>query len=275
MNPLTHTQPLNMARLPALKRIQCRHCRTDCLQQETLCWQCGARLHPLSIEVDGITFDDFTGNLSPTAPRAKEKTSHSNLVSVARQKRPPMTATKRGGTTLVMQAPSPVMRLSFCKTCGQQNDEEAHECRKCHTPLEIVPVGSVKEIQPLPRAWGFDLLGLAWLLLGFLAVYGNQFLIKSNGHLAGATWTDYLWSGIVVCAPGLFIFMRHYFCKALFGVMSLVSQLVWSVIGVLWMSGHLYVSENGQVGLMWLAMLSGLVMVSHYTVCQNDAFDRE
>lgn len=166
-----------------------------------------------------------------------------------------------------------VLRLTFCKNCGHQNDEEAVECRKCKKPLEVVAASSVKEIEAPPRTWGFDILGLAWIVLGFSAVYCGQFLLKTDVSRMGYTWADYFWTGLVVCVPGIFIFMRHYFCKLLFWVMTFGSVLVWSVIGVIWILGHLRVSENDQVALIWLAMLSGLSLISWLTVRLNDEFD--
>jgi hypothetical protein len=195
----------------------------------------------------------------------------SNLTSGATSDR--NLAAQIGGAKIEANPDEKVLRLTFCKNCGHQNDEEAIECRKCKKPLEVVAAGSVKEIAALPRAWGFDILGLAWIILGFSAVYCGQFLLKTDVNRMGYTWADYFWTGLVVCVPGIFIFMRHYFCKLLFWVMTFGSILVWSVIGVVWILGHFYVSDNDQVALIWLAMLSVLSLISWFTVRQNDAFD--
>ncbi|HET7854466.1 MAG TPA: hypothetical protein VFM04_08415, partial [Candidatus Methylomirabilis sp.] len=74
-------------------------------------------------------------------------------------------------------------------------------------------------------------------------------------------------------APGILIFMRHVFCKVLFWVMTLGSILVWAVIGFIWYFVGIYISDNTQVGLIWLAVLSGLSFVSWLTVRLNDEFD--
>ncbi len=55
--------------------------------------------------------------------------------------------------------------------------------------------------------------------------------------------------------------------------MTLLSLLAWSVIFIVWVTGHLFVTDNGQVGLIWLACLSGLSAISYFTVRTNDAFD--
>lgn len=182
-------------------------------------------------------------------------------------------AAQIGGSQIEAVPTEKVLRLTFCKNCGHQNDEEAVECRKCKKPLEVVAAGTVKEIEKPPRTWGFDILGLAWIVLGFSAVYCGQFLLKTDVNRTGYTWADYFWTGMVVCVPGIFIFMRHYFCKLLFWVMTFGSVLVWSVIGVVWILGHLRVSDNDQVALIWLAMLSGLSLISWITVRLNDEFD--
>jgi uncharacterized OB-fold protein len=184
-----------------------------------------------------------------------------------------MVAAQIGGEQIEVNPSEQVLRLTFCKNCGHQNDEEAVECRKCKTPLEVVSASSIKEIEAPPRAWGFDLLGLAWIVLGFSAVYCGQFLLKTDVSRMGYTWADYFWTGLVVCVPGIFIFMRHYFSKILFWVMTFGSVLVWSVIGIIWILGHLRVSDNDQVALIWLALLSTLSLISWITVRQNDDFD--
>lgn len=166
-----------------------------------------------------------------------------------------------------------VMVLTFCKACGFQNAEGARECAKCGKPLEVVSASAAPVMEALPRAWGFDLLGVAWIALGFAAVYCGQFLVKTDPNHPGVTWADYFWTGVVVCAPGILIFMRHVFCKVLFWAMTLGSIMVWSVIGFIWLFVGLRVSDNGQIGLVWLALLSGLSVVSYATVRMNDAFD--
>jgi ribosomal protein L40E len=293
-------------------RVECPKCGTPCIEQEVTCWQCGAPLRlPPPVEqpskpqvgngapslADGlIRFDEERPEPSEeTAPSgsrmAMTLTGEMAEVGGARSECPtpaesvrqvspasdradkPKLAATVGDTQIVAEPMQAVMRLTFCKACGQQNDEGAVECRKCRTPLEVVAAGSVKEIEPLPRAWGFDLLAAAWIILGFAAVYSGWFLVKTDPKHPGTTWADYFWTGIVVCAPGVLIIIRHYFCKLLFWVMTLASALVWAVIGFIWYFVGLHVSENGQIGLDWLALLSVLSAVSYYTVRQNDAFD--
>jgi hypothetical protein len=59
----------------------------------------------------------------------------------------------------------------------------------------------------------------------------------------------------------------------LFWVMTLGSIMVWSVIFVVWMTGHLQVSDKGEVGLTWTFALSCLSAISFFLVRTNDAFD--
>jgi len=167
---------------------------------------------------------------------------------------------------------APVFRLTYCKTCGIQNEEGAEKCRKCGQPLPIL-TGPPPELTPLRRCWGFVLLGVAWIALGFAAVYCGRFLIKADPEHPGVTWADYFWTGVVVCAPGVLVFVRHYFCRMLFWLMTFGSILVWSVIGFLWLYVGLRISDNGKVGLWWLAALSGLSLISYLTVRLNDEFD--
>jgi hypothetical protein len=178
-----------------------------------------------------------------------------------------------GATQLAAEPGPELMILTFCKHCGLQNQEGIRECARCKNMLEIVEVGSVKDVEPLPRSWGFDVLGAVWIILGLAAVYCGQFIVKANNQSHSVTWSDYFWTGVVVCAPGIFIFMRHYFCKTLFWVMTLASMLVWAVIFVIWITGHLFVTENAQVGLSWLLALSLLSAFSFFTVRVNDEFD--
>ena len=178
-----------------------------------------------------------------------------------------------GKTQILIDPGEEVMILSFCKHCGHQNPEGLKECEKCKTTLDIVAVHSYKEMEALPRSWGFDILGVIWIILGGYAVYAGQFLIKADANVKGIAIADYLWTGFVVCAPGILIFLRHYFCKLLFWILTLGSALVWSVIGFIWILGKLAVSDNNQVTLIWLAVFSGLCLASWYTVRSNDAFD--
>jgi hypothetical protein len=179
-----------------------------------------------------------------------------------------------GGESIEGGPTQHLIRLTWCKNCGYDNPEGVVECVKCKNMLEVVDVKDAPgEIEQLPRAWGFDVLGAVWVVLGLAAIYCGQFLVKTDGSRKSNTWSDYFWTGIVACAPGVFIFLRHHFCKLLFWVMSLASALVWGVIGVVWITGHLYVSDNGQIGLEWLTALTILSVSSYYTVRQNDAFD--
>lgn len=166
-----------------------------------------------------------------------------------------------------------LMRLTYCKHCGHQNQEGATECARCHTPLEVVEAGAVAAIAPLPRTWGFDLLGVAWLVLGFAAVYCGRFMLKADSTRTTVYWTDYLWTGAVVCIPGVLVFTRHYFCKPLFWVMSLLTLFIWLVVGFVWLYVGLHVTDDGSVGFAWLGVLTGLTWISYLTVRANDEFD--
>lgn len=165
-----------------------------------------------------------------------------------------------------------VMRITFCKTCGIQNDETATACRKCRQPLEII-TEPLPDIKPLRRSLGFDLLGISWIALGVAAVYCGRFVAKADPNRVGMTWADYFWTGLVVCAPGVLVFMRHWFCKVMFWAMMFASGLIWAVIGFIWLYIGLSVSDNGRVGLMWFAALSVLSFISYVTVRLNDEFD--
>ncbi len=169
-------------------------------------------------------------------------------------------------------APAPVMRITFCKTCGIQNEESATVCRKCRQPLEVISE-PLPDIQPLRRSWGFDVLGLAWIALGVAAAYCGQFIIRADPEDPGITWGDYLWTGVVVCVPGALIFVRHWFCRLMFWAMTFASAMIWAVIGFIWLYIGLHVTDNGMVGLMWFAALSGLSLISYVTVRLNDEFD--
>ncbi len=272
-----------------LERRACPSCSADCLGAEQTCWQCGGRLDgpdkpELQPNADApnqfdelINFSDLAP--APPAPVVESRTKRlmrtltgETIEIEAPEEQGQIIAAEIGKSTLSTTLTGPVMRLTFCKSCGQQNDENAVDCRKCKTTLEVVEADSVPEIQKLPRYWPFDLLGSVWILLGFAAIYCGRFLVKATDE-ADTTLSDYFWTGVVACAPGIFIVLRHYFCKPLFWTMTLGSALVWSVIIFIWAIGHLHVSDNGQVGLMWLASLSVLSLVSYFTVRQNDAFD--
>lgn len=167
----------------------------------------------------------------------------------------------------------PVMRLTFCKNCGQQNDEGDEKCRKCGKALEVVEVGFVAELTPVPRVWALDMLGAIWIALGIAAVLCGVFLIKADPKHPETTFGDYLWTGIVACAPGIMIVLRHPFCRLLFWIMTLVSVTTWPIILVLWLYGQLPLSPNLTIGISWFAVLSGLSVVSWLIVRINDAFE--
>jgi hypothetical protein len=184
----------------------------------------------------------------------------------------PAAAATIGSAQVAAEPESPVFVLTFCKVCGYQNPEGINECVKCKSMLEVVHE-PLRDVEPLPRAWIFDALGVFWIVLGFAAIFSGWFLLKADSSQHGQSWADYFWTGVVACAPGILIFMRHVFCKILFWVMTLASILVWAVIGTVWILGHLWISDNGQVGLTWLFVLSLLSAISYYTVRVNDAFD--
>ncbi len=177
-----------------------------------------------------------------------------------------------GSAEILEDASKQIFRLSYCKNCGLENEPGVVECRQCKQELEIV-AAPPPPIEPLPRSWGFDLLGLLWIALGISAIVCGQFLVKADPQHPNTTVADYLWTGVVVCAPGVLVFLRHFFCKIMFWTMTLGSLLVWAVLGVVWITGHLRVSDNGQVGLTWLAVLSGLSVFSFFVVRVNDQFD--
>src|SRR5205823_9362826 len=79
-------------------------------------------------------------------------------------------AAKIGNAEIAAEPSAPIFVLSFCKACGFQNPEGVMECIKCKSMLEVVaePPG---DVEALPRAWGFDVLGLAWIILGFGAIF--------------------------------------------------------------------------------------------------------
>lgn len=266
-------------------RKTCPECGTECLAGESACWRCGASLDHKP-EADALI--DFAASPSPTdqppaSPRTVIRTTLTGEqveVPDLSEAPPPFTQDLAqpaatgppDGTAPDAKPAAPVFRLTYCKTCGIQNDEGATVCRKCREPLPVL-TEPVPDIEPLRRTWGFDLLGLAWVALGVAAVYCGRFIVRTQPGHPGITWPDYFWTGIVVCAPGVLIFMRHYFCKFLFWVMAFSSILVWSVIGFIWLYVGLHVSENGSVGLAWLAALSLLSLISYATVRLNDEFD--
>lgn len=261
-----------------IQRIKCAKCTADCLAGEDVCWRCGA---PLKREEEHGLIDFSSGARHPdvaqSPPRTVLKTTLTGeVVEVPDFSTPPVPA---GGTTesvspatATPESGKPVFRMTYCKTCGVQNDEGAEKCRKCG---QILPLLSEPppDLVPLRRSWGFDLLGVAWLVLGFSAVYCGRFLIKADPAHPGVTWSDYFWTGVVVCAPGVMIFLRHYFCRMLFWLMTFGSLMVWSVIGFIWLYVGLHVTENGRVGLLWLGALSGLSVLSYLVVRLNDEFD--
>lgn len=186
----------------------------------------------------------------------------------------PVSVMTIGGSSIEAGPTQHLIRLTWCKNCGYDNPEGVVECVKCKNMLEVVDVKDAPgEIEQLPRAWGFDVLGIVWIVLGLAAIYCGQFLVKTDAGRHTNAWSDYFWTGIVASAPGILIFMRHYFCKLLFWVMTLASALVWAVIGVVWVTGHLYVSDNGQIGLEWLTAFTVLSVASYLTVRLNDDFD--
>ena len=181
------------------------------------------------------------------------------------------TAATIGEAEIEAQPEGPIFIISFCRNCGFQNPEGIRECQKCRNKLEIVNEPP-PELAPLPRAWGFDLLGMAWIILGFAAMYSGIFLIRTD-HRMGITLSDYFWTLVVAAAPGILIFMRHVFCKVLFWVMSFVSLMIWLVIGFIWQYVGLTLSQNAEIGLTWFAVFSILSFASWVTVRVNDEFD--
>jgi hypothetical protein len=176
-----------------------------------------------------------------------------------------------GESEIESKPEEPVFIISFCRNCGFQNQEGVKECKQCGVKLEVVHEPP-PEIEELPRAWGFDVLGAAWILLGIAAMYSGIFLIKTD-HRTGNTLSDYFWTLIVVAVPGVLIFMRHVFCKILFWVMSFASLLIWLVIGFIWLYIGLRLDTNGEIGLTWFAVFTTLSFVSWFTVRVNDEFD--
>ena len=176
-----------------------------------------------------------------------------------------------GNTAIESQPEAPIYVQTYCSNCGYQNMEGVRECKKCGSKLAILqdPPG---EIEPLPRNWGFDVLGGAWIILGLSAIYSGIFLIQADQR-TGTTLGDYFWTLIVAAAPGILIFMRHVFCKLLFWVMSFVSLFIWLVIGFIWLYVGLRLSINAEVGLTWFAVFSALSLLSWFTVRVNDEFD--
>jgi hypothetical protein len=248
------------------------------------CWQCGARLssEPPTPEPVDQNIDFSASVVQPTAPPKKrrklftltgEEVEVEETVVETPSKAEFGVAARIGQQELLQDPSRKVIRLTFCKNCGLENEEGSVECRQCKQELEVVAQLPGPVVMP-PRAWGFDVLGVVWIALGVWAVLAGQFLIKANTQHKGITLEDYLWTGAVVAAPGVLIFMRHFFCKLLFYVMTLLSIMVWSVLGLIWIIGRLTVTDNQQVGLQWLAGLSALSFISWIIVRTNDAFDR-
>ncbi len=255
------------------------------MEQEVTCWQCGTLLklppEPPDEPAQSAPSNDgvpitFTGPTAAQLPPQKRTmvTLTGEVVELdepAPNANGTCVAASIGGETIAAEPNPNVMVLTFCKNCGFQNEEGVKTCQRCRLPLEVV-LEPLNDIAMPARAWGFDVLGVMWILLGFAAMFSKQFLLHVDPQHPN-TWADYFWTGVVVCIPGFLIFMRHVFCKVLFWVMTLGSLLVWLVIGTIWILGHLYVSDNGQVGLTWLACFSALSAVSYFTVRTNDAFD--
>jgi len=66
-----------------------------------------------------------------------------------------------------------------CKNCGYDNPEGIVECVKCKNILEVVDIKDAPgEIEKLPRAWSFDVLGLSGLCGDSGGLLG-QFLVKT------------------------------------------------------------------------------------------------
>jgi len=252
--------------LDSKKKKNCSFCGAICWETEKVCWQCGRSLSPppqlddskhenayITFDSDLIDAQDIK-NTSEFA-QTKETTSSCNE-----------------GPSKSIEPTEQVMRLTFCKYCGYQNQEGDTECRKCHKVLEWVSAKTQMIAEPVKRFWGFDVLGSIWIILGFAAVYSRIFLIHTSpGQHAEAS--DYLWTGVIVCIPGILVFTRHYFSRFLFWALSLVSLIVWFVIFIVWITGHLFVSLNLQVGLIWLAIFSILTLLSFYVVRMNDEFN--
>ncbi len=265
----------------SIARRVCQTCGAECLEGETVCWRCGHGLDEPTSDEQLIDFASTqpspTTPIAPNPPTVLKTTLTGEVVEVPDFSAMPATAQtpkppEAPSALSDASAPEPVFRMTYCRTCGIQNDEGAVECRKCHQPLPVL-TGPPPDLTPLRRSWGFDVLGLAWIALGASAVYCGRFLIKADPAHPGVTWADYFWTGVVVCAPGVMIFLRHYFCKFLFWLLTFGSMMVWSVIGFLWLYVGLHVSDNGRVGLMWLAALSLLSGISFLTVRLNDEFD--
>ncbi len=232
---------------------------------ENVCWQCGRSLSPppqRDVSMKENTYISFDSDLVDT----QAITDTTEFVQSSE------TTSYKQGSAQSIESTEPVMRLTFCKYCGYQNLEGDTECRKCHKELEWVSAKTQTIVEPIKRFWGIDVLGSIWIILGFAAVYSRIFLIHTSPGQP-AELSDYLWTGVIVCIPGALIFARHYFSRFLFWVMSLVSLFVWFVIFIVWIMGHLFVSLNLQVGLIWLSIFSILTIFSFYVVRENDEFN--
>lgn len=266
-------------------RRDCPSCGAPCFAREATCWKCGGSLVDRTDTEVLIDFSVHEPARPPTPPATAEQppqrtvlktTLTGEVVEVPDLSVPVQPAQPDKGVPTAPPVPSspeaPVFRLTYCKTCGIQNDEGAEVCRKCREPLPVL-TEPPPDIVPLKRSWGFDLLGVAWLCLGIAAVYAGRFIVKADPEHPGITWADYFWTGIVVCAPGVLVFVRHYLCKPLFWLLTFSSVLVWGVIGFIWLYIGLAIGENGRIGLSWLAALSLLAVISYVTVRLNDEFD--
>lgn len=246
-------------------KIICSNCGAKCWESEKTCWQCGRPLTTPPSEDNTVqenSYITFDTDLIDT-----EIPTDSGVPS------DPMNPTSTKEGYLINHEPTePVMRLTFCKFCGYQNQEGVSECGKCHKELEWVSAKTKITIEPITRFWGFDVLGFIWVILGLAAVYSRIFLVHTvQGHPSEPS--DYLWTGVIVCIPGVLIFARHVFSRFLFWVMSLISLFVWFVIFVVWFTGHLFVSHNIQVGLTWMVIFSVLTVFSYFVVRQNEEFN--
>ncbi len=252
-------------KLDSKKKKNCSYCGAICWETETKCWQCGRSLSPPPQQDESKkenTYITFDSDLID----AQEVKDTTEFVQ------PSESAPVKRDSSQSIEPTEQVMRLTFCKYCGYQNQEGDVECRKCHKELEWVSAKTQMIVEPVKRFWGFDVLGAIWVILGFAAVYSRIFLIHTSPGQP-AEPSDYLWTGFIVCIPGALIFVRHYFSRFLFWAMSLISLFVWFVIFAVWITGHLFVSLNLQVGLIWLAIFSILTLFSFYVVRMNDEFN--
>jgi ribosomal protein L40E len=301
-------------KLSAQNHKICPLCGSKCDTKERICWKCGSSLEgqPVlknksedksSINTSLIHFEEENAEIISITPTQEEDSGiaplptgdfsydpHSQLklekeakplpaskISSANtpERAAPKIVAEIGGEAIKARDSQPLMRLTFCKHCGFQNEEGDAECRKCSKPLEIVPIGSIEEKIKPSRNWFIDLLAAIWIIVGVSAVLSRIFLIKTNTGNASITLSDFMWTGIVASIPGILVFLRHFFCRLLFWTMSIVALLVWSVVFILWFTGHLLLSDNGRIGLGWIAVTTALTLISYFVVRQNDAFDSD